>query len=199
MFRFNPYNFTITIDEAIQPPGIPADFVQIRNASGQNVWVPPGTKAVNNVSRLVAPGGGPGSSTSFSALNSYQQGNIANRVKQNIQQNQQANVQMTPSQRQAMMAAALAKRARQNKGTGSPPVYPPPPLPPPPPPAPPAPPPPATTSTGISARRQKADTVALLVPLVQLEAVQIEDQIDLVIPDDLFKVYMMLEKLHTMP
>jgi hypothetical protein len=159
MFRFNPYNFTITIDEAIQPPGIPADFVQIRNASGQNVWVPPGTKAVNNVSRLVAPGGGPGSSTSFSALNSYQQGNIANRVKQNIQQNQQANVQMTPSQRQAMMAAALAKRARQNKGTGSPPVYPPPPLPPPPPPAPPAPPPPATTSTGISARRQKADTV----------------------------------------
>jgi hypothetical protein len=159
MFRFNPYNFTITIDEQVQPLGIPADFVQIRNASGQNVWVPPGTKAVNNVSRLVAPGGGPGSSTSFSALNRYQQGNIANQVKQNIKQNQQANVQMTPSQRQAMMAAALAKRARQNKGTGSPPVYPPPPLPPPPPPAPPAPPPPVTTSTGISARRQKADTV----------------------------------------
>ena len=163
MFRFNPYNFTITIDEQVQPLGIPADYVQIRNASGQNVWVPPGTTTRGNVSRLVAPGGGPGSSTSFSALNRYQQGNIANRVKQNIQQNQQANVQMTPSQRQAMMAAALAKRARQNKGTGAnpgtPPVYPPPPLPPPPPPAPPAPPPPVTTSTGISARRQKADTV----------------------------------------
>lgn len=163
MFRFNPYNFTITIDEAIQPPGIPADFVQIRNAAGKNVWVPPGTTTRGNVSRLVAPGGGPGSSISFNALNSYQQGNIANRVKQNIQQNQQANVvntQLTPIQRQVVLAKALAKRAGKNKGTGAPPVIPPPP----PPPAgsgspPPLPPPPTGTSTGISARRQKANDV----------------------------------------
>jgi len=162
MFKFNPYNFTITIDEAIQPPGIPADWV---NKNG--LWVAPGdTKILGtgaNARIRHRDAAGEETVANFNDTKAEQQAPIQFRVGRAILANRQANAPVTPAQRQAMMATALAKRARQNKGTGAnpgtPPVYPPPPLPPPPPPAPPAPPPPATTSTGISARRQKADTV----------------------------------------
>jgi hypothetical protein len=93
----------------------------------------------------------------FNDTKAEQQAPIQFRVGRNILANRQANAPVTPAQRQAMMATALAKRARQNKGTGTPPVIPPPP--PPPTGSPPPPPPPAATSTGISARRQKANDV----------------------------------------
>lgn len=159
MFRFNPYNFTITIDEAIQPPGIPADWV---NKNG--LWVAPGdTKILGkgaNARIRHRDAAGEETVANFNDTKAEQQAPIQFRVGRNILANRQANAQLTPIQRQAMMATALAKRARQNKGTGAPPVIPPPP----PPPAgsgspPPLPPPPATTSTGISARRQKANDV----------------------------------------
>ena len=169
MFRFNPYNFTITIDEAIQPPGIPIDYVQMRNPAGRRAWVPPGTDfADDNPDRILAPGGGPGSGKNFNDLSDEQQAPIQQNVRANIIASQQASPPltpgvMTPIQKQVMLAKKLAKRAGQNKGTGAnpgtPPVYPPSPLPPPPTGAgSPPPPSPATTSTGVSARRQKTDT-----------------------------------------
>ena len=159
MFRFNPYNFTITIDEAIQPPGIPADWV---NKNG--LWVAPGdTKILGkgaNARIRHRDAAGEETVANFNDTKAEQQAPIQFRVGRNILANRQANAPVTPAQRQAMMATALAKRARQNKGTGAPPVIPPPP----PPPAgsgspPPLPPPPTGTSTGISARRQKANDV----------------------------------------
>ena len=159
MFRFNPYNFTITIDEAIQPPGIPADWV---NKNG--LWVAPGdTKFLGkgaNARIRHRDAAGEETVANFNDTKAEQQAPIQFRVGRNILANRQANAPVTPAQRQAMMATALAKRARQNKGTGAPPVIPPPP----PPPAgsgspPPLPPPPTGTSTGISARRQKANDV----------------------------------------
>ena len=159
MFRFNPYNFTITIDEQVQPPGIPADWV---NKNG--LWVAPGdTKILGkgaNARIRHRDAAGEETVANFNDTKAEQQAPIQFRVGRNILANRQANAQLTPIQRQAMMATALAKRARQNKGTGAPPVIPPPP----PPPAgsgspPPLPPPPTGTSTGISARRQKANDV----------------------------------------
>lgn len=159
MFRFNPYNFTITIDEAIQPPGIPADWV---NKNG--LWVAPGdTKILGkgaNARIRHRDAAGEETVANFNDTKAEQQAPIQFRVGRNILANRQANAPVTPAQRQAMMATALAKRARQNKGTGAPPVIPPPP----PPPAgsgspPPLPPPPTGTSTGISARRQKTNQV----------------------------------------
>lgn len=173
MFRFNPYNFTITIDEQVQPPGIPADWV---NKNG--LWVAPGdTKILGkgaNARIRHRDAAGEETVANFNDTKAEQQAPIQFRVGRNILANRQANAPVTPAQRQAMMATALAKRARQNRGTGAnpgtPPVYPPaatgagspPPLPPPPTGGgspPPLPPPPTGTSTGISARRQKADTV----------------------------------------
>lgn len=164
MFKFNPYNFTITIDEAIQPPGIPQNYIQVKNAAGQSVWAAPGSRMLNTQGRSprVINKNAAGKTTTLNFAKTYasQQAPIQQNVRANILANQQANVQMTPSQRQAMMAAALAKRARQNKGTGAPPV-----IPPPPPPAgsgspPPLPPPPTGTSTGVSDRQQRFMTGA---------------------------------------
>ena len=184
MFRFNPYNFTITIDEAIQPPGIPIDYVQMRNPAGRRAWVPSGTDfAPDNPSRILAPGGGPGSGTDFNDLSDEQQAPIQFRVGRNLLAARQGNrVINDPKQRAAALIAFKQKHdakveakltGRRNLGTrypGTPPVISPT-LPPPPtgsgspPPLPPpptgagSPPPPATTSTGISARRQKANDV----------------------------------------
>ena len=163
MFRFNPYNFTITIDEAIQPPGIPIDYVQMRNPAGRRAWVPPGTDfADDNPDRILAPGGGPGSGKNFNDLSDEQQAPIQQNVRANVAASQQASVTtpMTPEEKKGRMKAFAAIRAeklkRRNGGTATPPVSAPP-LPPPPTGAG-SPPPPATTSTGISARRQKTDT-----------------------------------------
>ena len=191
MFKFNPYNFTITIDEAIQPAGIPTDTTQVfdpkykpipyagplagkpgyrENLLGPGVFKPnakPLIGAKRSTRIAFTNDAGKRETQSFSGLAAVQQAPIQQNVRANLAASQQASPPltpgvMTPIQKQVMLAKNLAKRAGQNKGTGAnpgtPPVYPPPPLPPPPPPAPPAPPPPVTTSTGISARRQKADT-----------------------------------------
>lgn len=157
MFKFNPYNFTITIDEAIQPPGIPADWV---NKNG--LWVAPGdTKILGRGAKARIrhrDAAGEETVANFNDAKAEQQAPIQFRVGRNILANRQANAPVTPAQRQAMMATALAKRARQNKGTGAPPVIPPPPTgagsPPP------LPPPPVGTSTGVSDRQQRFMTGA---------------------------------------
>jgi len=188
MFRFNPYNFTITIDEAIQPPGIPIDYVQMRNPAGRRAWVQPGTDfADDNPDRILAPGGGPGSGTNFNDLSDEQQAPIQFRVGRNVLASRQGNrVINDPKQRAAALIAFKQKHdaklnakltGRRNLGTqypGTPPVISPT-LPPPPtgsgspPPLPPPPtgsgsssplPPPAATSNGVSDRQQRFMTGA---------------------------------------
>ena len=188
MFRFNPYNFTITIDEAYAPAGFstkPGGAIRVSDPNhvpryqgdlGPGVWSEPGYDEINKPTKVIhggknllhIPSKGEKTVLPFQQTYASQQAPNQQNVRANVAASQQASPPltpgvMTPIQKQVMLATALAKRARQNKGTGAnpgtPPVYPPPPLPPPPPPAPPAPPPPATTPTGISARRQKADTV----------------------------------------
>ena len=164
MFRFNPYNFTITIDEAIQPPGIPIDYVQMRNPAGRRAWVPPGTDfAPDNPDRILAPGGGPGSGKDFKELSDEQQAPMRDRVRAAIN----ANKEVRYSAGNGFLAqVATARAIKKNRlPSGSPPLPPPPtgggspPPPPPPPTGGGSPPPPTGTSTGISARRQKANDV----------------------------------------
>jgi hypothetical protein len=185
MFRFNPYNFTITIDEAIQPAGIPTDTTQVfdpkykptpyagplagkpgyrENLLGPGVFKKDGTALVGakRATRIAFTNdAGKRDTQSLSGLAAVQQAPIQQNVRANIIASQQASPPltpgvMTPIQKQVMLATALAKRARQNKGTGTPPVYPPA-LPPPPtgggspPPLPPT----AATSTGVSDRQER--------------------------------------------
>ena len=138
MFRFNPYNFTITIDEQIQPPGIPQNYIQLKNAAGQSVWAPPGSRLLKakGKSLRVTHQNAAGKTTSLNFAKTYasQQAPIRDNVLANVAASQQASPPltpgvMTPIQKQVMLATALAKRARQKEGTGAnpgtPPVYPP--------------------------------------------------------------------------
>ena len=188
MFKFNPYNFTITIDEAIQPAGIPTDTTQVfdpkykpipyagplagkpgyrENLLGPGVFKPnakPLIGAKRSTRIAFTNDAGKRETQSFSGLAAVQQEPIADNVRANVAASQQASAPMTPQQRTAMLMRTRAKLAAKSRGTGAnpgtPPVYPPSPLPPPPTGAgSPPPPPPAATSTGVSARREKTDKV----------------------------------------
>jgi hypothetical protein len=160
MFRFNPYNFTITIDEAIQPAGIPTDTTQVfdpkykptpyagplagkpgyrENLLGPGVFKKDGTALVGakRATRIAFTNdAGKRETQSFSGLAAVQQAPIQQNVRANILASQQArSATMTPQQKTAMLMRTRAKLAAKSRGTGANPGTPPvisPTLPPPP-------------------------------------------------------------------